>query len=315
MYIEILEDNAKIAIMKKLDQESKGELMIFGETFMYSFFPIIIAYSTKILPPILFAGLSTLTAAVTLFLFLLIKKNLHTLKNPRTIKYSLGVSLFIIIIPSILIFTGSSKTSGINTTILLQSEIFFTFLIYGLFALEKITLKKMISALIIVIGTTFIVYNGKMGINIGDLMIIAGTAFYPIGNMFAKKALKEGTPSTILFIRSFCGGIVLIILSLLFEDQSGTVESLSKYWPLILITGFFIYHLSKLLWYMGIKIIDISKAIPISIGGYPAFSLLFAFLFLKEIPTLYQIIGFIVIIIGVFTLIRKDRNIEPVGAE
>ena len=289
--------------------------MILGETLMYSFFPIIIAYSTKIMPPILFAGLGTLIASVTLFIFLLLKKNLKSLKNKEMLKYTLGITLFIVIIPSILIFTGSSKTSGINTTILLQSEILFTFLIFGLFAIEKITPRKAIGALIVMIGTFFIIYNGSKEINVGDLLIIAGTFFYPIGNIFAKKALKISPPSTILFVRSLLGGIVLVCISLIFENQSTTLDKISNHWLLILLNGIFICHLSKILWYEAIKRIDISKAIPISTGGYPAFSLLFAIFFLKEIPTIYQLIGFVVVVAGIFVLIRKSKTMAPVGVE
>lgn len=263
----------------------------------------------------LFAGLSTLTASITLFIYLLLKGNLKSLINKETIKYSVLIALFIIIIPSILIFTGSSKTSGINTTILLQSEIVFTLLIFGFFAIEKITLKKIIGALIVLTGTIFIIYNGSTDINTGDLLIIAGTFFYPIGNIFAKKALKITSPSAILFIRSFLGGIILIILSLIFENQSATLGKLSNYWPLILLNGIFIYHLSIILWYEGIKRIDVSKAVSISIGSYPAFSLLFAILFLKEIPTIYQLVGFVTIILGILILTKKSRKMETIKME
>ncbi len=289
--------------------------MVLGETLMYSLFPIIVAHTTKIMPPILFAGLSTLMASITLFFYILYKKDLKSLKDKDTIKYTLGITLFIIIIPSILIFTGSSKTSGINTTILLQSEILFTFIIFGLFTAEKITLKKLIGALIVMTGTLFIIYNGSLEINTGDLLIIAGTFFYPIGHIFAKKALKISSTSTILFIRSFLGGIVLICISLLFENQDSSLTKIAIYWPLILFNGIFIYHLSKVLWYEGIKRLDISKAIPIGVGGYPAFSLLFAIVFLKEIPTIYQLIGLGTIVIGIFILIRKSKVVEPVGVE
>lgn len=294
--------------MKNISREKTGELLILGETLIYSLFPIIIAYSTKIMPPILFAGMSTLMASITLFIFILIRKNLKSLIDLKAIKYTLGVTLFIIIIPSILIFTGSSKTSGINTTMLLQMEILFTFIIFGLFKIEKITLKKIIGSLIILIGTTLILYNGNANINTGDLLIIAGTFFYPIGNIFAKKALEISPPSTILFIRSLLGGIILICLSLIFENQNNTLEKISIYWPLILLNGIFIYHISKILWYEGIKRIDISKAIPISVGGYPALGLLFAILFLKEIPTTYQEIGFIAILTGIFVLIKNNSE-------
>ena len=171
----------------------------------------------------------------------------------------------------------------------------------------------MVGALIVLAGTAFIVYNGKAGINSGDLLIIAGTFFYPIGNIFAKKALEIAPPSAILFIRSFLGGIVLISLSLAFEDQTDVLGKISTYWPLILINGIFIYHISKILWYEGIKRIDISKAIPISVGGYPAFGLIFAILFLKEIPTIYQLVGFFVVLAGIFVLMKKDKETVRIG--
>lgn len=301
--------------MQKSDREKTGVIMILVETLMYSLFPIIISYSTRILPPILFAGLSILTASITLFMVLVFTKQLHTLKNRNLIKYTLGIALFIVIIPSLFIFMGSSMTSGINTTILLQSEILFTFVIFGLFSIEKISLRKILGAFVVLLGTSFIVYNGSADINTGDLLVIAGTFFYPIGHVFAKKALTVGEPSAILFVRSFVGGIVLIFISFVFEDHSDIVANLSKYWPLVLFNGIFIYHISKFLWYEGIKRVDISKAIPISVGGYPAFSLIFAMLLLKEIPTVYQWVGFVAIILGVFILIKKSAEIEPVGAE
>jgi len=302
--------------MKTLNKEQKGEALILLETLMYSLFPIIVAHSTKILPPILFAGLSTITASVTLLLWLIYKKQLPTLLHKETIKYSLGVTLFIIILPSIFIFTGASQTSGINTTILLQTEILFTFLIYSFLKLEKITPKKILGSIIVFCGTTAIVYNGKLQINLGDLLIIAGTLFYPFGNYFAKRALQTAPPSTILFIRSLLGGLTLIFISLLFEGPiSDSKPQLLKYWPLFIVNGIFIYHFSKILWYEGIKRIDISKAIPMSTGGYPAFSLIFAIIFLHEIPSVYQWVGFTLIIAGIFVLIKKDKIIAPVGSD
>jgi hypothetical protein len=85
------------------------------------------------MPPILFAGTSTLTTSITLLIYLIYKKQLTQLKNKKIIFHSLGIS----------IFTGNSKTSKINTTMLLQTEILFKFLIFGALSLEKITLKKM----------------------------------------------------------------------------------------------------------------------------------------------------------------------------
>lgn len=297
--------------MSKFSNERIGELMVGGETILYAFFPILIAYTTKIMPPILFAALSTLTAAVALFIYMVLKKEIKKIKNVKTIKYALGVAIFIIIIPATLIFLGSSKTSGINTSILLQSEILFTFVICGIFANESITSRKIIGAVLMVVGALFILFNVALAINSGDLLIIAGTLFYPIGNIIAKKALTFSPPSVILFIRSLLGGIVLLFISSQFEKWNVPIgQIISDNYLFILANGVLIYAVSKIFWYESIKRIDISKAILISVGAYPAISLFFAFLFLKEIPTTFQVIGLIIILFGVYQIVEKREKTD-----
>lgn len=296
--------------MRALSQERIGELMIAGETLTYSLFPVIIAHTTKIMPPILFAGTSILIAAISIFIYMFFTKQLKDLKNPQVIKYGLLISLFIIIIPSIFIFIGSSKTSGINTTILLQTEILSTLLIFGGLSLEKITIKKIFGAILVFMGASLIVFNGTFNINPGDIFIIIGAAIYPIGNIFSKKAVKIASPSVILFIRSFIGGTILIVISLLFESHTNIFASIKTNLSMILLTGIVIYHISKIMWYEGIKRIDVTKAIPISVGGGPLLSLIFAIILLKEIPTIFQIIGFILILAGIFTVTFKNKNTQ-----
>jgi len=294
--------------MNKIESERWGELLIICEVLVYALFPIVVNYTTKLMPPILFAGLSTIMAGVALFTYILIKKQLSKLKNIQALKYILAVTLFVIIIPSILIFTGTSKTSGINTTILLQTEILFAFLICGVFVGEKITPQRIGGAITVVIGAIAILYNGTLQINWGDLLIIAGTFFFPIGNIYAKKALKLTTPAVILLVRSFLGGMILVLISLLFENYqvsfSGYVVDNFKF---ILLNGALIYGLSRLLWYEGLKRLDISKATSLAIS-YPAFSLFYSYIFLKEIPTIFQWIGFIIIFWGIFILTYKRKR-------
>ena len=297
--------------MNKLSNERVGELMVGGETILYALFPILIAYTTKLMPPILFAGLSMLVAAAALFIYMFAKGETQKIKNLKTIKYAIGVAIFIIIIPAILIFVGSSKTSGINTSILLQSEIFFTFVICGIFTNESITFRKILGAILMAAGAFFILFNGTFSINSGDLLIIAGTLFYPIGNIIAKKALTFSTPSVILFIRSLLGGIILLFISYLFEKWSLSIEQIiSSNYLFILANGVLIYAVSKVLWYESIKRIDISKAVLISIGVYPAISLFFAFLFLGEVPTIFQAAGLIVILLGIYKITEKRKTLS-----
>lgn len=245
---------------------------------------------------------------MVLFVYLVVKKQIRTLYNPKAFKYILGVTLFIVIIPSVLIYFGASHTSGVNTAILLQTEILFTFLIVGVFTRERITLKKISGALLVAFGAVIILYNGDFSVNSADLLIIAGAAFYPLGNICAKKALELATPVAILFIRAFVGGNILLLISLLFENYTLSVSHyISDNFLFLAANGVFIYCVSKLLWYEGLKRMDITKAIPLGMT-YPAFSLVYAYFLLREIPTFYQLLGFIVIFSGVFFLIKKGKK-------
>ena len=199
--------------MKKLSQERMGEMFIGGEMILYAAFPIILVHSTKLMPPILFAGLSMTVATLVMFFYFVFKGKISTLFNKKAFKYILGVTLFVVIIPSLFIYTGSSQTSGVNTAILLQTEIFFTLLIVGLLTKEKISLSRAIASVLIGIGAMYVLYNGTLKLNLGGLLIVAGTMWYPVGNIYAKKALKLTSSSSILFI-----GFVVF-----FKNKSGNV--------------------------------------------------------------------------------------------
>lgn len=279
---------------------------------LFALLPIVIVHTAKLMPPILFAGISMMIAALVVFFYMILKGQISTLFNKTAFKYILGVTFFIVIIPSILIYTGASKTSSVNTAILLQTEIFFTLLILGMLKQEKITIKKIIASLLITLGAICVIYNGSLKLNPGDLLIIAGTVAYPIGNMYAKKALKLTSSGAILLIRSALGGIFLIIISLLFEDYTNAFSGyITDNIFMLLLNGILLYSISKLLWYEGLKRLDISKSISISMS-HPALSFIYAYIFLKEIPTAYQFIGFIVIMSGIYVITRQPKKIGVV---
>lgn len=287
-------------------------MLIMAQVLLFALFPILINHTTKTVSPILFAGLSNLMAAAFLLFWLFFTKKTSELLHKKAFPYILGITLFIIIIPCILIYTGSSMTSGINTSILLQTEILFTFLILGLWRHEKITKRKILGASLVTIGAIMVLYNGTLRINLGDLLIIIGTAFSPIGNILAQKAMKMVSPATILFMRSLIGGMTLITISLFFENQSNpTALIFSDQFYLLFINGILMYGVSKILWYEGLKRINISKAISLGMT-HPGFGLLYAYLFLKEIPRLFQLLGLLVILGGVFFITRLKHKKEPI---
>lgn len=295
--------------MRKLSEDRIGELFLLVEVLIFSFFPVIANYTTRLMPPILFVGLSTLIAGIAYFLYYLLLGKLRILKNWQAFKYIMGVTVFIAVIPSIFIYLGTSMTSGVNTTMLVQTEIVATFVVVSLLKHEKVTSTQVVSGLLIMFGAAVIVYNGSWHLNIGDLLIVAGTLFYPFGNIYAQKALKITTPVAIMLIRSLIGGVALIIISLIFENYTQTIASYAQFnWEMLMINGILIYCISKLFWYEGLKRHNISKSIIIGMS-HPAFSLLFVYLFLHEVPTVYQWTGFALVVMGMFVITKQKKVI------
>ncbi len=273
---------------------------------IYALAPILANYSAKNFKPILTAAVTTLITAGALFFILAAKRQLREVFNTKAFGPIFGNTMFNIALPLGLIFVGTSKTSAINTTLLHQTELFFAFLVSGLFYGEKITRQKLIGGAIILLGTVAVLYNGTFELKLGDILIIAGTALYPIGNHYAKEALSLAAPSVVLFLRTLMGGIMLLGISFIFEGWPQEAFSTIDQKQLALLAGLVLglLGIAKLLWFEGLKRLDVSKSTAIVIAG-PAFSLVYAATLLHEIPTLYQLAGLFIILAGLFILMKQ----------
>lgn len=275
---------------------------------MHGIFPVLVNYGTQSIPPLMFAAITMLLAAAGFFVYVLLKGKLYELKNKKAYMSLIKVTIFISIIPSILFFIGASKTSGINSSMLLLSEIIFTLLFTPLIG-EKTTIKKIIGAVGIFIGAVLISYNGKVSFNIGDVLVIASTITFPIGNFYAKKAFNLVSPEIVLFVRFFLSGFFILFLALLVEPQSDISAIISQHWELILFTGLVLLGIGKMIWYEGFKRLDISKSISLAMT-FPIFSLIVLIFFFKEIPSTLQWVGILIMAIGVYFSIKR-KSTDP----
>lgn len=290
-----------------VSEEKLGERFLFAQAFLYALFPIIIHYGVGRMPPILYAGISTVIAGIILFFYFLWKRRLTHLFNRKVLFFMIGVTLFIVIFPSLLIFNGTKSTSAINTALLLQIEIFFALIICGVFFKEKMTKVKISGALFLLIGGILLVSNGTIKIHRGDLLILMGTFMYPFGNVCAKKALKVVSPAILLCFRALFGGATLLIISFLTEEWHAAYFTSTKDLLILLVNGIFVMFLAKVLWYEGLKRVDVTKATAIGVSFPPTLSFLLAIIFLKEMPTPYQIGGFFLIMMGLLVMTKQQK--------
>ncbi len=282
-----------------------AERLILLQAIIEGFYPIIIHYGVGKMPALLFAGLTSAVAAAGLFILMFVLGKMKELTNGKAWKILLIVSLFNTVLAPLFIFEGARFTSGVNTAILLQAELPFTFLIYALFFKEHLGRAKLTSGLLILAGTLLVLFNGNLKLNVGDLLIILGTLSYPFGNFFAKKALAEVSPVVALFVRNLIGAPILFLLSLAIKESwVQGISAAHDYNDLIVINGLLILVVAKMLWYTGLKNLHVTRAIPIVLTA-PAFSLIYAIFLLNELPTFYQLLGITATLTGVYVLSTK----------
>lgn len=290
------------------EQENKGVILAIMSAALWGIFPVMVNRGSHKIPPLTFAALSTLLAAAGSFIYTACKGKLYELKKKESYASLLMITLCIVIVPYTLFFIGSSKTSGLNTSLLLLSEIIFTLMFTPLIG-EKTTIEKLRGASLVFIGALLILYNGKFHMNTGDLMVAASTATYPIGNYYAKKALHQVSASTILFVRFSLGGLFMLAVAMLAETQSSAVDIIYIDWPTLLFTGLILLGMGKIVWYEALGRLDISKAISLGMT-FPLFSVIILIVIFKEAISHYQWIGTVTMLLGVFFSIKRS-SVDP----
>lgn len=278
----------------------QGELFVFISAPLWGLFPIfsILAFST--LPPLYTAAFSTLFAVITFAIALTIKKEWHQLLIKSAWKDLLLTTIIIGVIFYPLIFIGLQKTTAGNASIIALMEIFFSMAILRAWKKEHLKRKHILGAAFMVIGALLILFQGELQLNEGDLIILIAAAIPPAGNYFAQQARKKVSSSTIMFVRSILAGLLVLLFAYAFEPTP-TFNDINSSLLFLAINGIVLLGLTKIFWIEGIHRIPISKALSLS-SINPAFTLIFAYLILSEIPTVWQIFGYIPMIIGILIL-------------
>jgi len=284
-----------------------GELYILLEVFLWSLVPIISIITFATIPPLFTAAISIFCAAIFFATNLTINKEWKTTTSSETWKNILGATIILGILFYTFLFIGMKHTTASNTSLILNMEVFFAMIILGpLVKQEKINNLQILGAILMVVGSSFIIFPGTFHPNKGDILILLITPILPIGNLFAKKALKDVGPSYLMFFRSLISGAFILSLALLTEPIP-SLSLLQESWIFLAINGFILSGFRTLLWLRGIKLINISTANTIATIS-PAFTLILAYFILHEVPTPWQIAGFTPIVLGVWLLVRNKQK-------
>ncbi|MDH3325018.1 MAG: DMT family transporter [Candidatus Peregrinibacteria bacterium] len=293
--------------MKTLSRERQGEILIFFEILIWSFFPIVSKLAFLEIEPIFTVAISSLLAGVFFSLVLTFRKQWHQFVNipwKETLLaiFLIGVCLYFFL------FLGMKMTTAGNTAMFGQFEILFSFLLLSVFIKhEKWYWPHVLGAILMLLGALVVLFPGEFRVNYGDLLVIFSMGFAPLGNFYAQKVLKKISSVYFMMMRSFLAGGVLFCLAGLFEVWP-TIDNLEGSFVFLILNGVVIFGLSKVLWLESISRMPITKATSLNSFGV-LITLVFAYFILNEVPTVWQVCGVVPILGGVVLLLKEDETV------
>jgi drug/metabolite transporter (DMT)-like permease len=291
----------------KLTKEREGEFFIFGEAALWALFPVLTILSYNKVSPLISLAVSSMLAAVFFAIMLSVKKNWHEIKNASAFKDILLATFFIGILYYLFYYLGLHYTSAGNASIIALTEIFFSYLIFNLWKKDPLPLLHIGGAGLMLVGALIVLYPNLHKFQLGDVLMLIAALFPSFGNFFARRARTKVSSETIMFVRSIISGAVILILAFIFHSTF-SYPDLKDSFIFLFINGVFLLGLSKAMWIEGIARISVVKANALGSVG-PLLTLLFAWVFLRNIPTPWQLLSFIPMFFGVILLsINKNSN-------
>jgi len=284
-----------------MTKEREGELLMLGLALLESWFPILSIVSMSYIGALHTYAFS-LVIALIFFIAIMAKRNRFVeLKNKEAYK-DLFLTSFWITALFTLVFIGMRYTTAGNMAVIIFLQLLFAYLYFNVFGREKMDALHLAGALIMGAGALIVLIPNEMTFNKGDLLILAGAAIAPFANLYQKRARTFCSSETILGFRTVVGLPFILLLAWAYEPaiQYGNfIHAL----PYLLFIGIVIYVISKIMWIEALYRISITK-VSAMMGLVPMMTLLFAYLYLHEIPELRQILGIIPILVGGYLLTK-----------
>jgi len=280
--------------------DKKFYFMIVLAAFFYAIYLIVNrSYLVDGLSPLNFACGSGISAAFFSLVFLIFSKKIEEVKRldrkdlTRIFILGLSVGFFF----RLILFFGQSLTTATNAGFLLRIAPLFALIFGYIFMREFITKKHVLMMLIMLFGVYLLTTEGKLTLNLGDILLISGGVIVGFDQAFSRKMMKKGiAPDVLTSLTMITGGTLLYLFVIIFSSFS------LLGWEIYLLSGLLIF-LSVFARNLGLRHIKASIASSILLLN-PVFTAIMGIGLLHEEITLLQLLGGIIILLGGYLIIR-----------
>lgn len=295
---------------QKIDATSWAMLfvlaMIWGGSFMF------VAVAVKELPAMLIVLARVGIAALILIPVHLVWQGALP-RDAKTWFACGGMSILNNVLPFTAIAWGQHAITGglasvINATTPMFGAIFMT-----LFALEAVSLRKVIALVLGLIGV-IILKGGNFGDlgpqSLGILAVVFASACYGLSSVWSKKYLMAIPPMTTATCQLITSSSVMLILVLLFSDVRLYADASFNTWAALLTLAALSTSIAYLIFFRIVQRAGASFVILVTML-VPLSAILLGFLVLGETLSLHEVIG-AAIILGALVII-DGRALKKLG--
>ncbi|MEI4769057.1 DMT family transporter [Psychrobacillus sp. FJAT-51614] len=202
-------------------------------------------------------------------------------------------------------------TTSINASLVNTSTPILIYIISFVFLKERLNKNQLFGTFISLIGLLFIISKGsfqsflELSFNRGDLLVVTAVICWSIYSILVKQ-YSQRLPVHSTFQVTILMGIIILFPFFLYETWNPTINVIwtAKSISAIFYTGIFASIVAFLSWNTGVVKIGANKA-GIYLNLIPVFATVFAVLFIGESIQLFQVIGGIFTILGVYLTSRK----------
>lgn len=279
--------------------------MALSTVFFDAFWPVLSILGGRFMNPFVFTAICTLCASVVFLGLMVVRRKLHELLIRDAWFPLFMTSLILVAILHPMIGLSMTYTTAGNAAIVMLIEVLYSFLFFGLIlGQERYTPAALFGAACMVLGAVMLLFRGSFDPQLGDLMLLGVMALAPVGNWFQQKTRALISTETLLFVRSVIGASLALLISFFFVAPP-SVHVLLSAWPFICANTLLVFVLARISWVESIARITVPHALTIRTLT-PAFVIVIAFFILGEVPTWWQVAGFLPMAGGAWLILNKD---------
>ena len=212
----------------------------------------------------------------------------------------LVIGALVSVIYPALLFTGLERTTVINVVLLSRFNGILFVALAWVFLKTVVRRSEVVGYGVMAAGVAALVIINNQGVRIssGELFILGASVFFALTEIVSKFVLRDCSIQTYVFFRNFVSSIVFFAIGLyIFGPEHFADAFTGELWVLMVVYAGVAVVAAQVLWMTGVRSLSVQSVANLNLLN-PAFTIVFAWLLLSEVPGATDWLVISIIVLG-----------------